>query len=234
LDGAITEHSQAGGRFEVEERDPQTRTLEVVGRLASGMAHDFNNLLTVIAGYTAILLDAHQPSDPDHEALTQIHRAAERAAALIRQLLAVAAPPAVSETPARVVAASLHGGATILVVDDEDAVRTLARQILQMQGYTILEACDGEEALEVYAQHADAIDLLVTDVVMPRRTGPDLAQRLTEREPTLPVLFLSGCNRDDADLGQSLGGRQPHFLAKPFRPVDLVRLVGEILSAGHT
>ncbi|MHB8736959.1 MAG: response regulator, partial [Terriglobales bacterium] len=144
-----------------------------------------------------------------------------------------AAVPQASEAPARDATAWREGGATILLVEDESAVRALARYVLQAQGYTVLEACDGEEALEVYAQHAGAIDLLVSDVVMPRRTGPELAQQLTEQAPDLPVLFLSGCNKDDADLGQSLGGRQPRFLAKPFRPAELLHLVREILRAAR-
>jgi two-component system cell cycle sensor histidine kinase/response regulator CckA len=72
------------------EQENDTSKLESVGRLAGGIAHEFNNLLTVITGYSCVLLETHGPGDPDHEALTQIHAAAGRAAVLVRQLLAVA------------------------------------------------------------------------------------------------------------------------------------------------
>ncbi len=75
-------------RKEREERTGQTRKLEAVGRLATGVAHDFNNLLTIITGYTCVLLDGHAEGDPDHEMLRHIERASERIAALVRQLLA--------------------------------------------------------------------------------------------------------------------------------------------------
>jgi PAS domain S-box-containing protein len=130
--------------------------------------------------------------------------------------------------------AAQPAGATILLVDDEDAVRRLARHVLQMHGYTVLEACHAEEALEVHAQHPGAIDLLVSDVVLPHLAGLELARRLAAQAPELRILFLSGCNKDDADLDRPIGGRRPHFLAKPFRPVELIQAVREALHESRT
>jgi PAS domain S-box-containing protein len=145
-----------------------------------------------------------------------------------------AATPATREESTRGGRFAAHGPRTILLVEDEHAVRRLARQVLQEQGYTVLEACDGEEALQVYAEHAGPIDLLVTDVVMPHRTGTELARRLLEQAPGLRILFISGHDRDDDDLGEFLDRRRAHFLAKPFLPDDLARVVREILHADET
>jgi two-component system, cell cycle sensor histidine kinase and response regulator CckA len=138
---------------------------------------------------------------------------------------AVVGPRATQEATTSSTDAARRRG-TILLVDDEPSVRSLSRQLLEKQHFTVLEAADGEEALEVYARHAGRIDLLISDLVMPRLGGVELAQRLAEHEPSLAVLFLSGCNREDADLDQAIAGRKPHFLAKPFRPVELIHAVG--------
>jgi len=373
-------------RKEQEERSLQLGQFEAVSRLAGGVAHDFNNLLTVITGYTSLLLDTHGPDDPDHEALTQIQRAGERIATLVRQLLALSGrqmlnlalvdlndvllhrtevfkrllgpdihlnlnldpslqlvkadvehveqvlldlaslardampsggeftlttthvsadasgqlPPDIPSGPAvrltvsdtgrgmeerslahlfepffttegavqgsglgmaavqgtirqcgghiavssqpgagttftltfPSVPAAPNEGQTILLVDDESGVRALAAHVLRAQGYQVIEASRGEEALEVYARHAGAIHLLISDVVMPGLGGPELARQLSERDPNLPILFVSGCNKDDADLS-GIGGRPPRFLAKPFLPAALVHAAREALGECH-
>jgi CheY-like chemotaxis protein len=140
-----------------------------------------------------------------------------------------ASPPAAPEVPARAGKFSRQGTNTLLLVEDEEAVRRLAYHVLQEQGYTVLEARHGEEALQVYARHAGPIDLLVSDVVMPHLSGPELARRLTAHAPGLRVLFLSGYHRDDLELKDLPGARRAYFLAKPFNPDELTRLVREIL-----
>ncbi len=122
------------------------------------------------------------------------------------------------------------GTETILLVEDEAAVRTLARQVLQQCGYTVLEAFDGEDALGVDARHTNPVHLLLTDVVMPRMGGRELAERLARRRPELRVLYLSGHN-EDAILRHGLLTEQAHFLAKPFGPEVLARKVREVLDA---
>jgi two-component system cell cycle sensor histidine kinase/response regulator CckA len=81
------------------------------------------------------------------------------------------------------------GSETVLLVEDEESVRQLAREVLETGGYQVLEAPDGGQALQLAEQHAGPIALLLTDVVMPGITGPDLARRLGARRPELKVLF---------------------------------------------
>ena len=118
---------------------------------------------------------------------------------------------------------------TILLVDDEAIVRDVLREILKMEGYAVLEASSGREALQVYDQHEDAIDLLVTDIRMSGMDGGELAGRVAERHPGLPVLFISGYT--DHPFVQ-IAMHDPHnaFLAKPIPADDLVRQVRELLA----
>src|SRR5439155_13859736 len=85
-----------------------------------------------------------------------------------------------------------RGWETVLLVEDEGAVRTLARDVLRRHGYVVLEARHGLDALRVAERHQDAIHLMVTDVVMPHMSGRDLSQRLAEVRPAMKVLFVSG------------------------------------------
>jgi DNA-binding response OmpR family regulator len=141
--------------------------------------------------------------------------------------------PAAGAAPALTLPGLPRGTETVLLVEDEPMVRGLNRQILQMCGYTILEAADGPEALRVSAAHAGPLDLLVTDVLLPRMGGLELAQMLTGQRPGLRVLFLSG---GDVAEGDSLGlGAAPAgagFLAKPYAPLELARKVRAVLEAG--
>ncbi len=124
----------------------------------------------------------------------------------------------------------VRGGAeTLLLAEDEDAVRGFARRSLESRGYRVLEARDGEEALAGAEAHPGAIDLLVTDVVMPRLGGFDLARRLTERRPGLRVLYVSGYPEDRTGEIHALGSGAS-LLLKPFRGEDLARRVRELLD----
>lgn len=120
-------------------------------------------------------------------------------------------------------------GATVLIVEDEDAVRAVTALTLTQAGYRVLEAGSPSEAGVLFDRHVNDIDLLVSDVVMPEMHGPVLASRLVERRPDLPVLFMSGYSDAMPDL-QGAGGRVA-FLGKPFAPSLLVSTVGELLSA---
>jgi PAS domain S-box-containing protein len=121
------------------------------------------------------------------------------------------------------------GGETILLVEDEDGVRAAARRILAAQGYTVLEAFDGAEALTLAAGHGGAIDLLVTDVVMPRKTGPQVAAELLAQRPELKVLYMSG-HADEAIMPLALAGADTAFLQKPFTHDRLAAAVRELLD----
>ena len=122
-----------------------------------------------------------------------------------------------------------EGRETVLLAEDEDGVRGLARQVLEGRGYRVLEASDGEAALGAARRHAGRIDLLVTDVVMPRLSGPDLARRLAPLHPETRVLFLSGYT-DDAVMRHGVREEEVHFLQKPFSPTALARKVRDILD----
>jgi CheY-like chemotaxis protein len=126
----------------------------------------------------------------------------------------------------------LPGGTeTVLLVEDQEAVRTYARHVLLAEGYTVLEARDGEEALRLARQRLGPIHLLVTDVVMPGMNGRQLAELLARERPELRVLFVSGYAEEAVTRCEvPEGGRA--FLQKPFNPVRLARKVREVLDAG--
>jgi CheY-like chemotaxis protein len=115
---------------------------------------------------------------------------------------------------------------TILVVDDQPATLQVARILLESFGYEVLSAGNGQEAMIVYRQHQERIRLLLTDVVMPDITGPQLAQRLLRINPKLRVIYMSGYPQEE------LRGEGVIFLAKPFNPAGLSKAVREALDAG--
>ena len=106
-------------------------------------------------------------------------------------------------------------GETVLLVDDEMPVRKFAQRLLLRIGYRVLEASNGEEALEVAAHHPGPIDLLLTDLTMPRMGGRELAIRISERRPATRVVFMSGY-AEGGVLPESIGGIDTAFVAKPF------------------
>jgi two-component system cell cycle sensor histidine kinase/response regulator CckA len=130
--------------------------------------------------------------------------------------------------------ATLRGSETILLVEDDDQVREMNRAILQRQGYVVLDARQGEEALSVSERFAAEIHLLLTDVVMPRMSGRELAERLSSVRPTMRVLYLSGYAPDviayHGVSGAAVSGNGVAFLAKPFLPEVLLRKVRQVLG----
>ena len=121
------------------------------------------------------------------------------------------------------------GTETILVVEDEEALRRVAQRILSAAGYTVLTAADGEEAVRVAAQYAGRIDLLLTDMVMPRMSGAALVEAVMQARPEIQVLYMSGYS-DGGFVRQAVLGPEASFLGKPFTPTDLVRKVREVLD----
>jgi PAS domain S-box-containing protein len=123
-------------------------------------------------------------------------------------------------------------GQTILLVDDESAVRTIAARILSRHGYEVVEAAGGDEALAVYRTLPEIPDLMLTDVAMPRMSGLELARRLPEeRPPAPPVVFMSGYSGASVSTPEALE-RAAGFLEKPFDAETLLHRVGEALAAG--
>jgi len=389
------------GRRALEEQLRQALKMEAVGRLAGGVAHDFNNLLTVIKGHAELLLDSLDRRDPLRTEVEEMQKAAERAAALTRQLLAfsrqqvlapqvldlntvvcnvdrllrrllgedielhalladglgrVKADPgqieqvilnlavnardamprggkltvetgnvaldetyarervevkpgdyvllAVSDTgtgmspetcshifepffttkdPAKgtglglstvygivkqsdghisvysepgmgttlriylprveeaqaaasaepAAAATDTGNETILLVEDEDGVRGLVRQVLKRKGYSVLEARDGGEALLTCEHFHEPIHLLLTDVVLAHMSGRELAERLSVLRPEMKVLYMSGYT-DDAIVQHGVLTQEAAFLQKPFTTEALARKVREVLGTAST
>jgi PAS domain S-box-containing protein len=385
-------------RRSLESQLQQIQKMEAIGQLAGGVAHDFNNLLTVISGYVGILLAKLPATDPLREFVTEINKAAERAAALTRQLLAfsrralldpkvvdlnslitesekmirrligedielttsfapnlwpvkvdraqmdqvilnlivnardampqggklaletanvmldenytrtradtktgpyvmltatdtgcgmsrdvqqhifepffttkglgkgtglglatvygiikqsgghvavysevglgstfkIYLPSAGEKTaPPKPSAPNLkniiHGRGTILLVEDEEAVRLFAEHVLCEAGYRVLTAADGEEALHLAEKLLDQINLLVTDVVMPRMSGRQLAEALHKQRADLKVLYMSGYT-DDAVLRHGVLTAEAAFLQKPFSGVILSQKVNEVMN----
>jgi PAS domain S-box-containing protein len=122
-----------------------------------------------------------------------------------------------------------RGSETILLAEDEDGVRSLARQVLTGCGYTLREACDGGEAIRAGGEMDGGIGLLVTDVVMPHAGGPEVAAALRARHPGLKVLYMSG-HADDAVVRHGVKESAVHFLPKPFTPAALAQKVREVLD----
>ncbi len=381
----------------LEEQLRQSQRMEAVGRLAGGVAHDFNNLLTIISGYSELLLGQTGEDTPERKDLLEISKAAKRAAALTRQLLAfsrrqilqlrvinlntviadldqmlrrligedvelrlsldpnlgmaradptqieqvimnlavnardampqggrllietcraeldefyAASHPdvqpgsytviAVSDTgtgiPSEILphifepffttkardkgtglglstvygivkqsggtiyvysepghgttfkiyfplvedvtglvrqlpapAAVARGSEAILVVEDEQAVRTLIRNILEAHGYSVVEAHRGKEALEILQQRAEPVDLMITDVVMPEMSGRELAEFATVLAPRMKVLYISGYT-DDAIVNHGVLGSGVPFLQKPFTQEALTRKIRDLLD----
>jgi CheY-like chemotaxis protein len=139
---------------------------------------------------------------------------------------AMAAPEA-----ARASGARPRGSETVLLVEDDESLRTLAREILTVQGYVVLEAAAPADALRIQQAHQGRIDLLLTDVVMPEMNGRQLADRLTVERPEMAVLFMSGYTGAALGAADGLAEFTGQLLQKPFTPDGLTRRVREVLDA---
>jgi CheY-like chemotaxis protein len=129
------------------------------------------------------------------------------------------APPAF---PAR-------GSETVLIVEDEEALRRAAGRILASAGYAVLQAADGAAALRLLADHSGPLHLLLTDMVMPRMAGPEVAQRIGALRAGIKVLFSSGYS-EDVILGSGALDPQVHFIPKPYSAQALLAKVREVLD----
>jgi len=134
---------------------------------------------------------------------------------------AVEAPPAAAR--------DVTGQDTILLVEDEEAVRSFAARALRMRGYNVLEAGGGEEALEIVKREGDKLDLIITDVVMPNMDGPTMVRHIKAIKPELAVIFMSGY-AEEAFRRSDQSSEDIHFLPKPFGLKQLAAKVKEVLG----
>jgi CheY-like chemotaxis protein len=137
---------------------------------------------------------------------------------------ALDARPAITAMP--------RGEETVLLVEDEPEVRDLAREILEGSGYTVLQACDPQEAVLMAERHAGPIRLLLTDVIMPRQSGRALAERLRPLRPEMHVLYMSGYT-NEAIVRHGVLEPDTMFIQKPFTPAALGQKVREALDLGR-
>jgi CheY-like chemotaxis protein len=122
-----------------------------------------------------------------------------------------------------------RGTETVLLVEDATAVRSVIRQVLERRGYAVLDAADGQLALEVAARHHGPIDLVITDLVMPALGGRELAEQLRRVRPTIRILYTSGYT-DDAIVKSGVLEAEFVFMQKPFTPETLASKVREALA----
>jgi two-component system cell cycle sensor histidine kinase/response regulator CckA len=142
---------------------------------------------------------------------------------------AVGGPPRDSSAPAKPASGDLTGQGTILLVEDEDGLRSLNARGLRSRGYSVIEAANGIEALEAFDEKNGAVDLVVSDVVMPEMDGPALLREMRKRNPNLKIIFVSGYAEEafDKSLPEN---EQFAFLAKPFALSALVAKVKETMA----
>jgi two-component system cell cycle sensor histidine kinase/response regulator CckA len=124
----------------------------------------------------------------------------------------------------------IRNPATILLVENGEMLRPLLCEILRREGFEVLAAKDGDEALSVWEGHQDQIDLVVTDVVMPGISGKELVERLRSLRPEIKVIYMSGYEASLLSVGNKFGS-EVTFLQKPFRPAELSKSVREILES---
>ena len=220
----------------------RSSALEEANKTASFVAHELNNLLTVIQINTEFLVESVENNPTSALELDEIQRASRRASILARQLLASSrlepfdstlAEATLKKKAAAKSAAAVERGPrvaeTILLVEDEAAVRSLVKRILSQKGYRVLEASDGTIALRLAAGHVGEIDLVLTDVLMPNLGGRGMFEELKELSPEMRVLFMSGNPKDDVFPEKSMADRTP-YLQKPFTSEALLSEVRAALG----
>jgi two-component system, cell cycle sensor histidine kinase and response regulator CckA len=122
---------------------------------------------------------------------------------------------------------------TILLVEDEDMLRGLIKELLEIKGYAVLEARQGLEALDLLEARDGCVDLILTDVVMPHMSGAELVDQLRQAHPALKVIFMSGyTGASNASVNKSLEMPGVSFLQKPFRLNSLINSVEDLLERG--
>jgi len=205
------------------------------------IVHDLRNVLSAVRGFATVISEDLRPGDPAREDVEQILKAVDHGTEVTMRLAELRSrvtseQPVPSDVDPDLERSSSWGlqhprrSGTILVVEDDDLVRTMTVRVLRRHGYATLDAATPAEAEDKARQHAVPLDLLLADVGLPETGGLELALRLRQRWPSLKVLFMSGLARAVlADLGVAVGGA---FLEKPFAPVTLVERIDAMLAPG--
>ena len=209
--------------------------LEAIGTLAGGMAHDFNNILGAIVTYTELARQDAQGNPELLDNLAQVRKASDRAASLVRQILALS--PEVGEAnelpPATLLAGAAEGaspgrGEHILLVEDEVALCQSTRRFLQSLGYRVSAVTDPVAALAAFRAVPGDFQLVITDLTMPQMSGADLAKEIL-RARRLPVLLATGFSATWTD-GEARRQGLRGLLQKPFLPDELSAIVLRTLA----
>lgn len=241
------ELSRAEARLRrMEDRLRRTRGREPSARLAGRVAHDFNNLLTAINAYAELASSRLPQGHPAMGMLEEIRKAGERASAITGRLPEIGRGKAeASGTPARAAGRPIPGDPvrdaagpgrsagpsgsarrTVLVVDDDENVRSLAATALRGAGCQVLEASGAREAMFLHEQHPGPIHVLLTDVIMPGRSGRELALDLQRLRTGIRTIFMSGYTGDIL-LEQGLETSRALLLGKPFTSAQLAAKLSE-------
>jgi DNA-binding NtrC family response regulator len=231
LSGAWSRAQAESRAHELEAQLQEEQAFGDLGRVAGKVAHKFNNLLmAVTSGVALVRMDS--PADaPTLPHLDKIDHAVERAAELCRQLLAGVRresgalavlddegggdiAKAVERTSAPPKRAGIHGA--VLIVDDDESVRALARWVVERAGYPAVTARDGDEALEQFRADPGAYGLVLLDLTMPRMSGEEVLVGLRSIRPNIPVVVITGYGEDAVRDSEREG--IAGFLQKPFSP----------------
>jgi CheY-like chemotaxis protein len=210
-----------------------TERLESTGQLGGGVAQDVSNLLAVISNYAAFVGDevakdgAQVNWQSIREDVRQIQLAARRAADLT---LLPATGQGIQAEPMPEPQPGGGAGETVLIVEDEPAMREVTRRILSRSGYTVIAAATGHEAIEIAASHTGDIDVLLTDVVMPQMLGKEAAERIRALRPGVTVLFMSGYARGVLDP-QGVVEAGVNLIQKPFSEAELLATLRRTIAS---
>jgi CheY-like chemotaxis protein len=204
----------------------EARKHEQAARLSKVRLSEMADVLTALLGVSERLQTLGGPSDPRASDLEQLVRVASRGAELVRGLREGAPGETTEREPKTPV--ELDGAETILLVDDEPQVRGFVRRALEEHGYRILEAGVVDEALALGASYPGQIHLLLTDVVLPGMSGPQLAARLAPLRPEMRILYMTGY-ADDAIVHRGVLSAGQSLLVKPFTSLGLAHEVKKAL-----
>lgn len=209
--------------------------LRELGYYAKTVAHDFNNLLVGILGNTRLALMDLSPFSPCRPLMEEAESAAMRAAKLANQMLAFSgrfvaqqdSPP----LPRVEGEERWQGTGNILVVDDEETVRQLAKRVLEKFGFRVVMADSGARALEIYRAHGAEIAAVLLDMSMPELDGLATFHRLRQHDSNAKVILTSGYEAEDA-LAQADTEGLAGFIQKPYLPEDLISQLQVLLDPG--